>query len=242
MFPPIRFASQAGVRILKEGGNAIDAAIATQLALAVVYPGAGNIGGGGFMVARLSNGKNITIDFREKAPSAGSRNMYLDDKENVIEGRSENGHLASGVPGSVAGIFASYKYAKLSFNKLIQPAIDLAENGFPITAAEAEDLNENQEDFKKYNTVLPVFVKASGWKTGDILIQKDLAKTLRRIRDLGVKGFYEGENSPAYRRGNETRKRIDKLSGPSELYRKRKTTRRFYLQKRLYFNYYAIAQ
>ena len=188
-------ASEAGVRILKEGGNAVDAAIATQLALAVVYPGAGNIGGGGFMVACLSNGKNITIDFREKAPSAGSRNMYLDDKENVIEGKSENGHFSSGVPGSVAGIFACYKYAKLSFDKLIQPAIDLAENGFPISAAEAADLNENQEDFKKYNTVLPVFVKPSGWKTGDILIQKDLAKTLRRIRDLGAKGFYEGETA-----------------------------------------------
>jgi gamma-glutamyltranspeptidase / glutathione hydrolase len=188
-------ASQSGIRILKEGGNAVDAAIATQLALAVVYPAAGNIGGGGFMVARLSNGKNITIDFREKAPATGSRNMYLDDKENVIEGKSENGHLASGVPGSVAGIFACYKYAKLPFNKLIQPAIELAEKGFPISAAEAADLNDNQEDFIKYNSVQPVFVKASGWKAGDVLVQKDLANTLKRIRDQGAKGFYEGETA-----------------------------------------------
>jgi gamma-glutamyltranspeptidase/glutathione hydrolase len=188
-------ASQVGIRILKEGGNAVDAAIATQLALAVVYPAAGNIGGGGFMVAHLSDGKNVTIDFREKAPLAGSRNMYLDENENVIEGKSENGHLASGVPGSVAGIFASYKYAKLPFDKLISPAIDLAENGFPISTAEAAELNETQQDFIKYNSIMPVFVKASGWKTGDILVQKDLAKTLRRIRDMGAKGFYEGETA-----------------------------------------------
>jgi len=188
-------ASQAGIQILKQGGNAIDAAIAIQLALAVVYPAAGNLGGGGFMVARLSNGKNITIDFREKAPAAASRNMYLDEKENVISGKSENGHLASGVPGSVAGIFAYYKFAKLPFAKLVQPAIELAEKGFPITAAEANDLNENQEDFKKYNTVMPVFVKAAGWKAGDILIQKDLEGTLKRIRDKGAKGFYEGETA-----------------------------------------------
>jgi gamma-glutamyltranspeptidase/glutathione hydrolase len=188
-------ASKAGLQILKQGGNAIDAAIATQLALAVVYPAAGNIGGGGFMVARLSNGKNITIDFREKAPEGAGRNMYLDEKENVIPGKSENGHLASGVPGSVAGIFAYYKFAKLPFAKLIEPAIELADKGFPITAAEADDLNETQEDFNKYNTVMPVFVKTSRWKAGDILIQKDLARTLRRIRDKGAKGFYEGETA-----------------------------------------------
>ena len=181
--------------MLQQGGNAIDAAIATQLALAVVYPGAGNLGGGGFMVARLADEKNIAIDFREKAPSASSRNMYLDPKGNVISGQSENGHLASGVPGSVAGIFACYKYARLPFKKLIKPAIDLAENGFTITKAEAADLNENQEAFKKYNTITPVFFRVSGWKAGDTLIQKDLANTLRRIRDSGVRGFYEGETA-----------------------------------------------
>ncbi|HEY4937001.1 MAG TPA: gamma-glutamyltransferase [Puia sp.] len=188
-------ASQAGIQILKQGGNAVDAAIATQLALAVVYPGAGNIGGGGFMVARLSNGKNITIDFRERAPAAASRNMYLDEKENVLPGKSEKGHLAAGVPGSVAGIFKYYKFARLPFNKLIQPAIVLAEKGFPITAAEADGLNENQDSFKDFSSVMPVFVKASGWKAGDILVQKDLANTLKRIRDNGAKGFYEGETA-----------------------------------------------
>ena len=188
-------ASGIGVDILKQGGNAIDAAIATQLALAVVYPGAGNIGGGGFMVARLSDGRNIVFDFREKAPAGASRNMYLDQKGNVIPGKSEDGHLAVGVPGSVAGIFSYYKYARLPFKKLIQPAIDLAENGYVITAAEAADLNETQDDFKKYNSIMPVFVKASRWKAGDTLIQKDLAKTLSRIRDEGVKEFYEGETA-----------------------------------------------
>ena len=188
-------ASRAGVHILKKGGNAFDAAITTQLVLAVVYPGAGNIGGGGFLVARLSNSKNICIDFRENAPGASTRNMYLDAQENVIPGKSENGHMAAGVPGTIAGIFAYYKYAKLPFKKLIQPAIDLAENGFAVTAAEAFDLNENQDGFKKFNTVQPVFVKITGWKAGDTLVQKDLAKTLRRIRDQGAKGFYEGETA-----------------------------------------------
>lgn len=188
-------ASRVGLEILKSGGNAIDAAIATQLALAVVYPGAGNIGGGGFMVAHLANGKNLTIDFREKAPEAASGNMYLDGKGNVIRGKSEDGHLAAGVPGTIAGIFTYYPYAKLSFKKLIQPAIDLAENGFAITAAEAAGLNDNQEGFKKFNSVMPVFVRASEWKAGDILVQKDLAKTLRRIRDEGANGFYRGETA-----------------------------------------------
>jgi gamma-glutamyltranspeptidase / glutathione hydrolase len=188
-------ASQAGLLMLKEGGNAFDAAIATQLALAVVYPGAGNIGGGGFIVARLKSGENLTIDFREKAPAAAARNMYLDEKGNVVPGRSENGHLAVAVPGVVAGIFAYFPNARLPFKKLIQPAIDLAEKGFAITAAEASDLNGKQADFLKYNKVAPAFVKADGWKTGDVLVQKDLSKTLIRIRDQGLKGFYDGETA-----------------------------------------------
>ena len=130
-------ASKVGVEILKQGGNAIDAAIATQLALAVVYPNAGNIGGGGFMVARLSNGKLLALDYRETAPLNADRDMYLDEKGNVETDKSENGHFASGVPGTVAGLFASAKYGKLSFDKLIQPAIDLAEKGFVLTDREA---------------------------------------------------------------------------------------------------------
>jgi gamma-glutamyltranspeptidase/glutathione hydrolase len=201
-------ASSVGVAILRQGGNAFDAAIATQLALAVVYPAAGNIGGGGFMVAYRANssakagsatgngaGTNIAIDFREKAPAAATRDMYLDSAGNARTDLSQNGHLASGVPGTIAGIFAGHKYARLPFARLIQPAIDLAEKGFAITADEARSLNSTQAAFSRYNTIPPIFIKAGGWKTGDTLIQKDLAKTLSRIRDQGAKGFYEGETA-----------------------------------------------
>jgi len=188
-------ASEVGVKILREGGNAVDAAIATQLALAVVYPIAGNIGGGGFTVIHLNTGKNITIDYREKAPGKAFRDMYLDSAGNPLLNLSQDGHLASGVPGSVAGLFEMAKYSKLPFNKLIEPAILLAEKGFAITRAEALSLNRYQNDFKKYNAVTPVFVRSQGWKEGDTLIQNDLAKTLKRIREKGMKGFYEGETA-----------------------------------------------
>jgi gamma-glutamyltranspeptidase/glutathione hydrolase len=188
-------ASKAGVEIMKQGGNAVDAAIATQLALAVVYPNAGNLGGGGFLVARLNNGKEIAIDYREKAPGKSHRDMYLDLAGNADNNKSMYGHLACGVPGTVAGLFASHKYGKLSFDKLIAPAIELAEKGFAITEREARSLNNLQEDLKKYNTVMPVFVKSVAWKAGDTLIQKDLAGTLKKIRDKGQAGFYEGETA-----------------------------------------------
>ena len=185
-------ASAAGVSILKQGGNAIDAAIATQLALAVVYPGAGNIGGGGFLVAHLKKAGNICIDYRETAPSAATRDMYLDANGNPQMNLSQDGHLAAGVPGTIAGIFASMKYARLPFKKLIAPAIQFAEKGFAITENQATGLNNLRAQFIKLNTSTPVFVKDSPWKKGDTLIQKDLANTLKRIRDLGSKGFYEG--------------------------------------------------
>lgn len=188
-------ASQVGVQILKKGGNAVDAAIATQLALAVVYPGAGNIGGGGFLIGHLSNGKNIAIDYREKAPAKASRDMYLDSAGNAQMELSQDGHLSAGVPGTIAGLFASLKYAKLSFKTLIQPAIELAEKGFKLTDAQVEDFNEGEKDFLKLNTAPVAFVKKGGWKKGDILIQKELANTLKRIRDRGAKGFYEGETA-----------------------------------------------
>jgi gamma-glutamyltranspeptidase/glutathione hydrolase len=188
-------ATYAGLTMLRQGGNAFDAAIATQLALAVVYPGAGNIGGGGFMVAHLANGKNIALDFREKAPAAATRDMYLDSAGNARTDLSQNGHLASGVPGTIAGIFEELHYARLPFAKLVQPAIDLAEKGFVLSEAEARSLNNTQNAFRKYNTLLPVFIKEGGWKAGDTLIQKDLAQTLIRIRDKGAKGFYEGETA-----------------------------------------------
>ncbi len=188
-------ASQVGVNILQQGGNAVDAAIATQLALAVVYPNAGNIGGGGFLVAHFSNGKNISIDYREMAPAAASRDMYLDANGNPQMKLSQDGHLSAGVPGTVAGLFASMKYAKLPFKKLIQPAIDLAEKGFAITEDQAKSFNSNRNKFIQLNINTPVFVKEELWKPGDTLIQKDLANTLKRIRDNGAKGFYEGETA-----------------------------------------------
>lgn len=188
-------ASQAGLLMLKQGGNAIDAAIATQLALAVVYPGAGNIGGGGFMVAHLNNGKNITIDYRETAPAKASHDMYLDANGNAQLTLSQDGHLAAGIPGTVAGLFASIKYAKLSFKKLIQPAVTLAEKGFVLTKAQAADFNEYKKQFEDLNTSPVAFVKSTPWKEGDTLIQKELAQTLKRIRDFGQKGFYEGETA-----------------------------------------------
>jgi gamma-glutamyltranspeptidase/glutathione hydrolase len=188
-------ASMAGLSILKKGGNAVDAAIATQLALAVVYPGAGNIGGGGFMVAHLKNGQNITLDYREKAPGKATRDMYLDAAGNPLLNLSQDGHLAAGVPGTVAGLFASMKYAKLPFKTLIQPAIELAEKGFALTAAQAASFNSTKKEFLALNTSAVAFVKETEWKAGDILIQKDLANTLKRIRDKGQKGFYEGETA-----------------------------------------------
>jgi gamma-glutamyltranspeptidase/glutathione hydrolase len=188
-------ASEVGVSILKQGGNAVDAAIATQLALAVVHPSAGNIGGGGFSIIHLKNGQNISIDFREKAPGKASRDMYLDSNGNAQMNLSQNSPLAVGVPGSVAGIFASMKYAKLPFKKLIQPAIDLAEKGFVLVKGEAFSLNSARNHLLNVNEFIPAYVKKTFWKEGDTLIQKDLANTLKRIRDNGAAGFYEGETT-----------------------------------------------
>lgn len=185
-------ASQAGLSILKKGGNAIDAAIATQLALAVVYPNAGNIGGGGFMVAQLKNGTQLALDYREKAPAKAHRDMYIEPDGKANTDKSQQGHLSCGVPGTVAGLFAAHRHARLPFSVLIAPAIELAEKGFVITAGEARGLNNLQADLKKYNTQTPVFVKETEWKAGDTLVQSDLANTLKRIRDKGQAGFYEG--------------------------------------------------
>jgi gamma-glutamyltranspeptidase / glutathione hydrolase len=185
-------ASKVGVAIMKKGGNAFDAAIAMQLALAVVYPNAGNIGGGGFMVAHTSKGQNLALDYRESAPALASRDMYLNKNGDVIAGKSLNGHLSSGVPGTVAGLFETAKYAKLPFKQLIQPAIDLADKGYVLTVNEASSLNSIQTDLQKYNTSTSVFIKSIPWKAGDTLVQKELASTLKRIRDEGAQGFYDG--------------------------------------------------
>ncbi|MDB5250941.1 MAG: ggt [Flaviaesturariibacter sp.] len=188
-------ASKVGVAILRQGGNAVDAAIATQLALAVVYPNAGNLGGGGFLVAQLAGGQTVALDYREMAPAAAHRDMYLDAAGNVVPGKSLNGHLASGVPGTVRGLFESLRYAKLPMRTLIQPAIDLAEKGFVITTREANAYNDLQADLALYNTRPTVFAHSSRWKSGDTLVQKDLANTLKRIRDQGAAGFYEGQTA-----------------------------------------------
>jgi gamma-glutamyltranspeptidase/glutathione hydrolase len=185
-------ASLIGAQIMKEGGNAFDAGIAVQLALAVVYPAAGNIGGGGFLIARKANKQMLAIDYREVAPGKSNKDMYLDKDGNAQLDLSQSGRLASGVPGTIAGIFSTLPSAKLDFKLLIQPAIDLAAKGYVITQREANGLNANQKAFIKHNRFAPAFVKTEPWKEGDTLVQSDLAETLVRIRDNGAKGFYEG--------------------------------------------------
>lgn len=192
-------ASKVGVEIMKLGGNAIDAAIATHFALAVVFPFAGNIGGGGFAVIRTKEGKNYTLDFREMAPAKAHRDMYLDKNGNVIEGLSTLGHLASGVPGSVDGMVELHKkFGKLSWKTLLQPAINLANNGVLLTEREAGTLNNTKPLFKKVNgDNTPYFVNPNGgdWKKGDLLVQKDLAATLTLIQKKGKDGFYKGKTA-----------------------------------------------
>lgn len=188
-------ASEAGAKMMKMGGNAFDAAIATQYALAVVYPQAGNIGGGGFLVGVKNNGEKFTIDFRETAPAKASRDMYLDKNGKANTTLSQYGRLAAGVPGSIAGFYATLKHAKLPMEKLIQPAIELAEQGFAITEKEASLLNDQMKHFNEHNKIKSVFQKNEPWKQGDILVQKDLAETLKRIQKFGEKGFYEGKTA-----------------------------------------------
>ncbi|MET4083109.1 gamma-glutamyltranspeptidase/glutathione hydrolase [Pedobacter sp. UYP30] len=187
-------ASKVGISILKKGGNAVDAAVAVQFALAVVYPNAGNIGGGGFMVYRAASGETNSLDFREKAPSAATRDMYLDSLGNPIVDKSLHGQIASGVPGSVAGMEAAHKkYGKLSWSALLQPAIDLAKNGFPITKRQASQLNANHPRFMHFNPDGTALIKLTGpWQENDLLVQTQLANTLTFIQQKGKSGFYEG--------------------------------------------------
>jgi gamma-glutamyltranspeptidase/glutathione hydrolase len=186
-------AAEAGLNILKKGGNAVDAAVAVQFALAVTFPEAGNIGGGGFMVYRPAKGDANTLDFREKAPAMASQNMYLDSVGNVIPNMSLSTHQASGVPGSVDGMVEAHrKYGRLKWAELVQPAIDLARNGFKITKRMASDLNHAGAEFRKLNEGKSYLVRDSAWKEGDLLVQEDLAKTLEQIRDKGRAGFYDG--------------------------------------------------
>ena len=184
-------ASEVGIKIMKAGGNAIDAAVGVGFTLAVVYPQAGNIGGGGFLIVHFSGGKNTSIDFREKAPSLASRDMFLDANGNVIEDLSTMGHLAVGVPGSVAGmLYALDKYGTMKREDVLKYSIDLAENGFSINTHLASALNSFKGDFNKFTGSKKSFGRK--FKAGDMLVQKDLAATLRDIRDYGRDGFYKG--------------------------------------------------
>lgn len=186
-------ASKVGLEILKKGGNAVDAAVAVQFALAVVFPSAGNLGGGGFMVYRSAAGDIASLDFREKAPGKAFRDMYLDTAGNAIADKSLYGHLAAGVPGSVDGMVQAHaKYGKLSWREVVQPALDLASNGFPVTESQARTFTRLQDDFKKYNPDKSYYIKDQ-WNAGELWVQEDLANTLRLIRDKGREGFYAGE-------------------------------------------------
>ena len=189
-------ASKVGVDILKTGGNAFDAAIAVQFALAVVYPSAGNIGGGGFLVYRTMDGQAGSLDFREKAPQKAHRDMYLDNKGKPVPRLSLDGHLAAGVPGTVDGMLAVHqKLSRLPFKELIQPAIDLARTGVVLTEKQARGYNRSKTRFLKLNTHRPYVVKDEPWKAGDKIVHSDLAATLERIRDQGRLGFYGGKTA-----------------------------------------------
>jgi gamma-glutamyltranspeptidase / glutathione hydrolase len=188
-------ASEAGVEIMKAGGNAIDAAIATGLALAVVQPGAGNLGGGGFMLAVMKDGRSIAIDFREKAPTAARKNMYLDASGNYVKNSNHEGYRAVGVPGTVAGFdLALRKYGTKSWNELTRPAIRLAEKGFKLSHAMGTDFWNMRKEFERYPSTAKIFLKNDTlpYAEGDILRQPDLAKSLQRIKKNGRDGFYEG--------------------------------------------------
>jgi len=188
-------ASKVGAAIMKKGGNAIDAMVATHFALAVVYPQAGNIGGGGFMVYRDKNGKSTALDFREKAPLSAHRDMYLDSLGNVIPNKSSVGIFSVGVPGSVAGMITAHKkYGKLPFKELVQPAIELAK-GYKLTQKDANLFNEFRVRFEDNNRFETIYQSKLNWQKGDEIKNPELVAVLKRIANQGEKGFYEGETA-----------------------------------------------
>lgn len=190
-------ASKVGVSILKKGGNAVDAAVAVGFALAVTFPAAGNIGGGGFMVIHTKEGKDIAIDYREKAPLAAHRDMFLNEEGEFDITLSTEGVTSSGVPGSVAGlIHALENYGTMKLAEVIQPAINLAETGFPLDHNTARSFKSALGEFKKYPSSLKAFSKDSiPYEEGEIFKQPDLAKTLKLIKEKGKPGFYKGETA-----------------------------------------------
>jgi gamma-glutamyltranspeptidase/glutathione hydrolase len=187
-------ASQIGVEILKKGGNAFDAMMATEMALAVTFPFAGNLGGGGFMVYRMADGSVGSIDYREMAPQAACKDMFLDENGEVIPNLSTKGALASGVPGTIAGIFeAQAKFGKLSPDVILQPVIDLAKSGFVITSRQAERLQNARNQFIEVNGAETFFNR--DFSEGDTLRIPVLAATLERIAKNGRDEFYKGETA-----------------------------------------------
>ena len=194
-------ASRIGVEVMKKGGNAVDAAIATALALAVVYPEAGNLGGGGFMLMRFKDGKTAAIDYREMAPQAASRDVYLDADGKLIkgEGSSTIGYRAAGVPGTTAGMemaFKKYGSGKIKWSELVEPARKLAEDGYVLSYRLANLFKSYSRNLEKYEDSKRIFLNGGKfYDEGDVFKQPDLAQTLLRIQTNGAKGFYEGETA-----------------------------------------------
>lgn len=191
-----QLASEVGAKVMQEGGNAVDAAVATGFALAVTYPAAGNIGGGGFMLVRLKDGQNFALDYREIAPKSAKRDMYLDASGNPTKD-SYFGPRAAGVPGTVAGLYAAHqKFGKLSWKRVIQPAIDLAEKGFRLNDSLSSEFKSLAEEGKQFIGTWKTFGRnGKFYRNGEQFKQLELGATLRRIRDLGPKGFYEGKTA-----------------------------------------------
>jgi len=189
------YASKVGVEILKKGGNAIDAAVAVGFTLAVTYPSAGNLGGGGFMVIHHADGRNVSIDFREKAPLSAHRDMYLNEEGEFVLELSQLGTTSAGVPGSVVGlIYALEKYGTLSLAEVIQPAIDLAKNGWRLEKRDSIYFSNTIPLFSKYPSSMKIFTKnGQPYSTGELFIQSDLAWTLEQIKENGRDGFYKGK-------------------------------------------------
>lgn len=190
-------AARIGIDILKQGGNAVDAAVAVQFALAVCFPYAGNIGGGGFMLIRMADGQAHALDFRETAPGAAQADFFLDPQGQVIPGKSTAGIFSAGVPGSVDGMVRAHeRLGRLPWDSLLQPAIRLAQQGYPLTTHDADWLNRTRADFITHNPDGGHYlVHPTAWTTGDTVIQTDLAQTLTRIRDHKRDGFYKGKTA-----------------------------------------------
>ena len=194
-----RHASQVGIDILKDGGNGVDAAVGVGFALAVTSSSNGNIGGGGFMIARFSDGQTFTLDYREMAPIKAERNMYLDESGNIIKGKSRSTHFASGVPGSVDGLLKAWEdhgSGNISIERLLSPSIKLAKKGFDLSNYEADRFNKNKDRLSKHPETKRIFARDDReWKSGDIFYQSDLAETLERIMKNGRDGFYKGKTA-----------------------------------------------